>query len=107
VLGARSGLLAFAFELLPAKPRAGGVLKASIGVKRLDTGAIVRSGAIVCSARAAGTGLRLAARSFVRNRAVCTWRIPHWARKTVVRGSIALRQRPFRVEKPFFVRVRG
>jgi hypothetical protein len=106
-LGARSGLLAFAFELLPAKPRAGGVLKASIGVKRLDTGAIVRSGAIVCSARAAGTGLRLAARSFVRNRAVCTWRIPHWARKTVVRGSIALRQRPFRVEKPFFVRVRG
>jgi hypothetical protein len=107
VLGARSGLVAFAFDTFPERPRPGRFLTASIGVKRLDSGAIVRSGAIVCRARIAGRGLRLVAISFRRSRAVCRWRIPDWAGKRVVRGSVGLRQGPFKVERRFFERVRG
>jgi hypothetical protein len=107
VLGVRAGLVAFAFDTFPERLRPGRMLTASLGVKRLDTGRVVRSGTIVCSARVAGTKLRLLARSFRRNRAVCSWRIPKWAHKTIVRGSVVVRQGRFKVERSFFERVRG
>jgi hypothetical protein len=107
VLGVRAGLVAFAFDTFPERLRPGRMLTASLGVKRLDTGRVVRSGTIVCSARVAGMKLRLLARSFRRNRAVCSWRIPKWAHKTIVRGSVVVRQGRFKVERSFFERVRG
>jgi hypothetical protein len=100
-------LVAFAFDTFPQRLRPGRMLTASLGVKRLDTGRVVRSGTIVCSARVAGMKLRLLARSFRRNRAVCSWRIPEWAHRSTVRGSVGLRQGPFKVERSFFERVRG
>jgi hypothetical protein len=62
---------------------------------------------IACRARVAGTALRLVASAFRGNRAVCYWRIPEWARKKVVRGSVGVRQGQFRVERSFFERVRS
>jgi hypothetical protein len=107
VLGVRAGLVVFAFDTFPERPWAGRVLEASIGVRRLETGAVVRSGTIECRARIARTALRLVSRSFRFNRAVCKWRIPAWARKKIVRGFVGVRRGPFSVEETFLERVRG
>jgi hypothetical protein len=107
VLGVRAALVAFAFNTFPERLRPGRMLTASLGAKRLDTGRVVRSGKIACSARIAGMRLRLVARSFRRNRAVCRWRIPDWARRSIVRGSVGVRQGPLKVERRFVKRVRG
>jgi hypothetical protein len=106
VLGVRAGLAAVGFATAPQRPRAGRTFTASLGVKRLDTGATVRSGTIRCSARIAGQSLRLAAKAFRTGRALCAWRIPGWARSHVIRGSVAVRQGTFEVERRFSKPVR-
>jgi hypothetical protein len=106
VRSVRAGLAAFAFTTVPQRPRAGRMLTASLGVRRLDTGATLRSGTIRCSARIGRRPLRLAAKAFRRGRALCTWRIPNWARSRVIRGSVAVRQGTFEVERRFSKPVR-
>jgi hypothetical protein len=105
VLRAQRGFAVFAFSTFPQRPRAGRPLTASIGVLRLDTGATVRSGTIRCSARIAAYPLRLATRAFRGGRALCSWRIPDWARGRLVRGSVAVRH-GFVIERRFSKLVR-
>jgi hypothetical protein len=107
VLGVQAGLSAFGFATVPQRPRAGRALTASIGVIRLDTGAAVRSGTIRCSASVGGRPLRLTGKAFRGGRALCAWRIPDWARKRLVRGSVGVRQGTFQVDRRFSKVVRG
>jgi glucose/arabinose dehydrogenase len=92
VAGVRTGLSIVAFTTLPQRPRAGRLLTASLGVRRLETGAALRSGTIRCSARLAGRPLRAVQRGFRGRRALCAWRIPDSAAGLVLRGSVAVRQ---------------
>jgi hypothetical protein len=105
VLGVRAGLAAFAFGTVPKRPRAGRLLTASLGVRRLETGATVRSGAILCSARVGAKRLRVMTKAFRGARAVCAWRVPAGARSRVIRGSVAVRQGALRAERRFSKRV--
>jgi hypothetical protein len=107
VLGVKAGLVASGFDTAPARPRAGRVLTARLGVKRLDTGAAVRSGTIRCAAQIAGRALRLAVTTLRGGRVICAWRIPTSARAKLVRGSVGLRQGSLRIERTFSKRIRG
>jgi hypothetical protein len=107
VLGARVGLATVAFATSPQRPRAGRMLTAAIGVLRLDTGDRVRAGTIRCAARIGARPLRLAKRGFRGGLAVCRWRIPTGARGQLVRGSVAVRQGEFQVERGFSKRIRS
>jgi hypothetical protein len=107
VLGVQAGLVAVDFATSPPGPRAGRLLTASFGARRLDTGTAVRSGTIRCSARIAGQPLRLATKGFRNGRAFCTWRIPSWTRGQRIRGSVAVRRGTFSVERSFSKVVRG
>jgi glucose/arabinose dehydrogenase len=105
VLGVRAGLVPFAFGTTPKRPRAGRVFTVSLGVRRLDTGSTVRSGTIRCGARIGLRPLRVRNKAFRGGRAVCAWRIPAWAARRLIRGSIAVRQGTLLAKKPFSKRV--
>jgi hypothetical protein len=105
VLGVRAGLAPFAFATTPRRLRPGRLLTASLGVRSLETGAIVRSGVIRCGARIGTYRLRLSTKAFRGGRAVCAWRIPAWARKRLIRGSVGVRQGALVAERSFSKRV--
>jgi hypothetical protein len=101
VLGAKTRLVARSFAATPTRPRAGRRLTVSIRVVRLDTGATVRSGSVICRAHIAGRDLRASLRSFRGGRALCAWIIPRWARGQSLRGSIGVVRGKVKTERRF------
>jgi hypothetical protein len=85
--------------------RAGKPFAASIAVARQDTGARVRSGKVLCSARLGRTRVKLLRAGFRSGLARCSWRIPAGARNKLLRGSVGLRYRGVGIRRSFVQRI--
>ncbi len=95
-------LVLIRFATSPAHSKAGKPFAASIAVAREDTGARIRSGKVLCSARL-GEGLqaKLIQAGFQDGLARCSWRIPAAARHKVLRGSVGLSYRGVAIRRGF------
>lgn len=97
----------FGYRVFPGPPKAPNELNAFLLVRRLDTGAQVRSGSVVCRASAGGRALPLlGAGGFFRGTVNCNWRLPKWARGKIVRGTVTVTVQGTTVVRAFSVRIR-
>jgi hypothetical protein len=99
-------LLAKSFSLTPRRPLAGRTLTARLVAARNDTGAVLRSGQVVCTATVAGKRISARVRRFVGNEARCAWQLPGAARGKAIRGSIAVLFEGKKVSRSFAGTVR-
>jgi hypothetical protein len=83
-------LVAKGFALSPRRPVAGRTLTANLTVARNDTGAVLKGGSVVCSARVAGARVAVRVHRFVGSQARCAWAVPSSARGKPFRGSITV-----------------
>jgi hypothetical protein len=83
-------LLAKSFALSPRRPVAGRTLTANLTVARNDTGAVLKGGTVVCSARLGGARVAVRVHRFVGSQARCAWQVPSSARGRPMRGSITV-----------------
>jgi hypothetical protein len=97
--------------------KGGETLVVRMGLAHGDTGAAVRSGRVVCSARAGGRALRgtggfstirlkVAGVPVQSRTASCSWKIPKTAKAKTVTGAVTVVQSGLRVSRSFSTRVR-
>ena len=78
------------FTPTPARPIAGRTFALRLRAARSDTGAVIKSGRVICVGRVGKSALRAQSGRFVGREAVCTWRIPAGAEGKPFRGSITI-----------------
>ena len=83
-------LVSKGFKVTPSRPVAGRTLIASLTVARNDTGATLKGGQVVCTARVGGGRITARVHRFVGTQARCSWNIPGAARGKAFRGSITV-----------------
>jgi hypothetical protein len=100
-------LLAKSLTTAPAAPRAGRPFAVRLVVTRADTGAVVTSGRVRCTARIAGEHVFVRSQRFVGKRAVCTFGIPEDAAGQTIRGSVTISLGGTKVTRAFSARIRA
>ncbi len=98
--GGTATVSAGAARVTPAKPRAGGLVAATVRVTA--GGTAVRPGAVACSATAGGTKLTGTPRA-ARGSATCSFRTPRAAKGKALRGTVSFSARGTRFSKRFAV----
>jgi hypothetical protein len=97
---------------LPSPPRSGRELDVGLALERVDTGELVVSGAISCSAQVGTTRLKVVRRPHFfeslgaalfgePSQALCDWKIPRGSRGRTVEGSIAVGWLGLETSQPF------
>jgi hypothetical protein len=94
-------LLVERFETAPKTPRPGGDLSVHLRARRDDTGALVRSGRVDCTATAGGQALRARLERFVGAEARCVLAIPQGTSGKVASGFMEVRSLGTRVRGRF------
>jgi hypothetical protein len=90
---------------LPAFPRSGKTFTVSVVVTRSDTGKVVRSGRVACSAFVGKSRVRASGR-FRSGRAQCSIRVPGEQRPARVRGTMTIRAAGASIRSGFTFAVR-
>jgi hypothetical protein len=83
-------LVSKGFKLTPSRPVAGRTFTAGLTVARNDTGATLKGGQVICTARAGGARITARVHRFVGTQARCAWSVPGSARGKPFRGSITV-----------------
>jgi hypothetical protein len=94
-------LVARAFGSTPARPRAGRPFTVRLTAARSDTGAVLASGVVRCTARVGGRSLKARTQRIVNRRAVCVWLIPAAAKGQRLSGSVTVVFEGLRVTRSF------
>lgn len=94
-------LLARSFGSTPARPRSGKPFTVRLTAARSDTGAVLASGVVTCTARVGGRSLTARTHRIVNRRAVCAWVIPAAAKGQRMSGSITVVFEGLRVTRSF------
>jgi hypothetical protein len=94
-------LVAKSYTLTPRRPVAGRTFTAALTVARNDTGAVLKGGQVICTAKVGGARITARVRKFVGNQARCAWQIPGSARGKPIRGSITVAFEGKRVSRSF------
>jgi hypothetical protein len=94
-------LVSKGFALSPSRPRAGGMLTANLTVARNDTGAVLKGGAVVCSATVGGARVAVRVHKFVGSQARCAWQVPGSARGKSFRGTVTVLFEGKRISRSF------
>jgi len=94
---------ASAARIVPTRPRAGGLVTATVAVTA--AGSTIRPSAVACSASTAGKKLRGTSRK-TSGAATCSFRTPAGASGKVLRGSVRLTARGQSFIRQFSVRLR-
>jgi Domain of unknown function DUF11 len=92
-----------AARVLPTKPRAGGLVRASVAVSA--AGSAIRPTAVACKATVAGQQLR-GTSSKTSGAASCSFKTPAAAKGKLVRGSVRLTARGQSFVRSFSIRLR-
>ncbi len=100
-----SKLLVQRFSTTPAKPVSGKSFVAKLKAKRDDSGALVTSGKVACSATVGGARLRVQRSGFAQGAAYCVWRVPENVTGALLRGSIAVTSSGKTAKKAFALKV--
>jgi subtilisin family serine protease len=94
------------FATTPVRSKAGKPFAAAIAVARKDTGARVRTGKVLCSARLGGRSrVHLVRAGFRGGLARCSWRIPAGSRHKLLRGSVGLSYHGATIRRSFTRRI--
>lgn len=102
----RSALRLLARRFSTDRPAAGRVFTARLVAARSDTGAVLSSGQVTCTATVAGRRLAVRTKRFVGREARCAWAIPSSAADQTIRGSVAVQFEGLRVRRSFAATVR-
>ncbi len=94
-----AGIALRGLALTPRRPRAGGVLTATL--RATKQGARLRSGHVFCSARVAGRPLEVIARRLRAGAVRCTWAVPRGASGRTIGAAVIVQQRGLRTVAPF------
>jgi hypothetical protein len=100
-----SRLLVRSFSATPVRPQAGENLRVRLAATRDDTGALLSSGQVTCSARIGGKALKPRSRGFVGRQATCVFAVPPIAGGQMLRGSIRIVFAGRQVTKSFARRI--
>jgi hypothetical protein len=91
----------------PVAPRAGNPFTARVLVTRADTGEVLTSGRVRCTARIGGLSLRPRSQGFAGRRAACVFGIPADAAGQTIRGSVTISFGGKKITRAFSARVRS
>jgi hypothetical protein len=102
---------------LPSPPRSGRELDVGLALERVDTGGLVVSGVISCSAHVGTTRLKVVRRPYFfeslgaalfgePSRALCGWKVPPGSGGRTIEGSIAVGWQGLEANQPFMFRIR-
>lgn len=100
-----SRLLAKSVSTTPARPQAGKRLSVRLAVTRDDTGALLSSGRVTCTARIGARPLKPSSQGFSRGRATCVFAIPPGTEGQSLRGLVNVAFAGRRVTKSFSRRI--
>jgi hypothetical protein len=95
------------FQTVPAAPKAGGTLAASMAATENDTGGPIGSGAAVaCRATVGGATVAVKSHAIANGVATCVWKLPKSAKGKKLSGTVTVTVRGAKAAKSFSVRVR-
>jgi len=94
------------FQMVPASPKAGGMLSASIAATENDTGEPFAGGSVGCRATVGGKIVSVASHSVANGVATCAWRVPKTARGKKLSGTVTVTVRGAKATKSFSATIR-
>ena len=95
------------FQTVPAAPKAGGTLAASLAAKENDTGGPVASrAAVACRATVGGAQVAVKSHAIANGVATCVWKLPASAKGKKLSGTVTVSLRGAKAAKSFSLNVR-
>ena len=98
-------LVAKTISRTPTNPKAAKPLTVRLVATRSDTGAVLASGTVTCTATVAGKRLKARTNRVVNRAAQCVWLIPSNAKGQTIRGSVTIVFEGLRVSRSFTAKI--